>query len=90
MQIVAQYLVRKAAEAYIRCKSQYGSEYCEASIFIGHLELLVVGGFFGNTVSDVRTGFLGSSIQNLAAHMKRHVEAESNLMTHNSWQLLSL
>lgn len=56
---------RQTAEAHIRPKTAYGSDNYELSLYIGHLELSVIGGFIGDIVSDRCSAFLGSSIRGL-------------------------
>lgn len=56
---------RQTAEAHIRPKTAYGSDNYELSLYIGHLELPVIGGFIGDIVSDRCSAFLGSSIRGL-------------------------
>ncbi|KAF7729616.1 hypothetical protein EC973_003989 [Apophysomyces ossiformis] len=66
-------------EAHICVKSFYGIDYYEVSIFIGHLEFLAVGGFFGSLTSSTRMGFLGSSIHGLPVALKKSIKADSIL-----------
>ncbi|KAG2221199.1 hypothetical protein INT45_000239 [Circinella minor] len=51
-------------------KATTGSYYYEASVKIGYMELVVTGGFVGNSTYDKTTPFLGSSISCLPSSLK--------------------
>ncbi|KAG0161934.1 hypothetical protein DFQ30_004810, partial [Apophysomyces sp. BC1015] len=63
--------------ATIKVKTNRGWEYYEFSIRIGDLELLATGGFWGSITTDERRPFLGSSIPNLPASMRRAAAAKA-------------
>ncbi|KAG2211374.1 hypothetical protein INT45_013598 [Circinella minor] len=56
--------------AIINEKTYNGRKYYEASLYIGQLELLIVGGFFGHK-ERITSAFLGSSIPDLPDDLKK-------------------